>query len=110
MRKRHGDTHDPAHFIYHYLGCAPVEVISHDSAEDAFVVDVAGLRWDVALAVDPSTFKTVIAAMVAKADQIEGSKQGHLGNLIVRAHGAAVLQACREFCEVNLLRRQRGRR
>jgi hypothetical protein len=66
MRHRFGQAHDPAHFVYHYLGCTPVQVISHDSTADTFVVELASHPWDIKFKDNPATFETTIAAAAMK--------------------------------------------
>ena len=105
MRHRFGQAHDPAHFVYHYLGCTPVQVISHDSAADTFVVEVASHRWDIKFKVNPATFETPIAAAAINSNQKNDRSAARMAEM----HGAAVLRACSEFCEVNLLHSMRGR-
>ena len=101
MAHRFGESHDPANFVYHYPGCAPVEVGSHDPTEEVFVVQLAERVWDIKFKVDAATFKPVIAAMVANGNAL-GEHDQEAMNMAHR-HGDAIIRACSEFCELNLL-------
>jgi len=101
LPKRFGESHDPANFIYHYPGCAPVEVGSHDATEEVFVIQLEDVVWDVKFRVDAATFTPVIAAMVAHQDD-QGEHDQEAAQM-AHEHGATIVRACSEFCEVNLL-------
>jgi hypothetical protein len=98
---RFGESHDPANFVYHYLGCVPVEVSCHDPEVEVFVVQLADRVWDVEFKVDSATFKPVIASMVAHQDD-QGEYDQEAAQ-VTQQHGTAIVRACSEFCEVNLL-------
>jgi hypothetical protein len=101
LPNRFGASHDPANFIYHYPGCAPVEVGSRDPTDEVFVIQLADRVWDVKFKVDSATFKPVIAAMVAHQDD-RGDHDQEAARM-VQEHGATIVRACSEFCELNLL-------
>jgi hypothetical protein len=98
---RFGKSHDPANFVYHYSGCMPVEVGSRDPTNEVFVIQLADRVWDVKFTVDSDTFKPVIAAMAGHQDA-EGEHKEEAKQM-ARRHGVAIVRACSEFCELNLL-------
>jgi hypothetical protein len=99
--KRFGEFHDPVNFVYHYPGYAPVKVTSHDPLLENFVILLADRAWEVKLKVDASTFKLVLADMVAQQNDHLGYRQKAMH--LAREHGDAIVRACSEFCEMNLL-------
>lgn len=98
---RFGASHDPANFVYHYPDCAPVEIGSYEPTEEVFVIQLAERVWDVKFKVDPATFKAVIAAMVANGADLGEHDQEAMR--MADRHGDAIIRACSEFCELNLL-------
>lgn len=101
LAKRFGELHDPVNFVYHYPGYAPVKVSSHDPVQEKFVIQLAERAWEVKLKVDSSTFKLVLSDMVAQQDDQVGYR--HKAMHLAREHGDAIVRACSEFCELNLL-------
>jgi hypothetical protein len=79
----------------------PVEDGSRDPTTEVFVIQLADRVWDVKFKVQSVTFKPVIAAMVAHEDE-QGEHNEAAAQVALR-HGPAIVRACSEFCELNLL-------